>query len=65
MCFVEDKQRARAKIAEHIPQARHIILFGEQTVREDEARAGGPWIDGKSTQAPQLANALAIDDIER
>ena len=32
---------------------------------DDEARAGGPWIDGKAAKAPQLADALAIDDVER
>ena len=37
MCLVEDKQRARAEIAEHVAQARHVILVSEQAVRENEA----------------------------
>ena len=53
--LVEDEQRARAKLAEHVAQARHVVLFGEQAVRDDEARAGGPRIDRKAAQAPQLA----------
>ena len=64
MRLVEDEQRARAEIAEHVAQPRDVVLVGQQAVRDDEARAGGPWIDGKAAQAPQLADALAIDDVE-
>ena len=38
--FVEDEQRARAELAEHVAQARHIVLVGQQAVGDDEARAG-------------------------
>ena len=64
MRLVEDEQGTGAKIAEHVAQTRHVVLFGEKAMREDEARAGGPRIDGKAAQAPQLVDALAIDNIE-
>ncbi len=40
MRLVEDEQRARAELAEHVAQAGDIGLVGQQAVRDDEARAG-------------------------
>jgi hypothetical protein len=62
--LVQDKEGARAEIAEEIAQGRDVGLLGEQTVRQDEARAGGPGIDGEPVQAAQLGQALAVDDVE-
>jgi hypothetical protein len=58
------RKSPRAKIAEYVAQTRYVVLFGEKSMREDKARSGGPRIDGKAPEAPQLVDALSIDDIE-
>src|SRR5579863_8808913 len=64
MRFIENEQRARAKITENVAQTGDIILFGEKAMRKDKTGAGGPGIDRKAPETPQLVDALAIDDIE-
>jgi hypothetical protein len=65
MRLVDDKQRARPKLAKNIPQARDVCLFGQQAMGNDKPRTGAPWVDRKTAKPSQLADALAIDDVER
>ena len=62
--LIEDEQGTGAKIAKHVAQTRHVVLLGEKAMREDKARAGGPRIDGKAADAPELVDALSIHNIE-
>ena len=43
--LVKDQQCPWPKCAEMIPQPGDIGFFGQEVVRDDEARAGRPWID--------------------
>ena len=64
MGLVENEQRARAEVAENVAQPGDVGLVGQQAVGDEEARAGGPRIDREAAPAAQLADALAIDDVE-
>ena len=62
MRLVEDQQRTRSECAKKITQAGNLGLIGQQVVRDDETRPGGPWIDAEATQSAQVGDAFAIDD---
>ena len=40
MRLIENEQRARPKLTEHVPQAGDVVLLGQQAVGDDEARTG-------------------------
>jgi hypothetical protein len=62
--LVENEEGARAEFSEDVAQPCDVSFVGQQAVRDEKARAGGPGIDREAALAPQLADALAIDDVE-
>src|SRR5579885_1420506 len=65
MRLIDNKQGARPELTKNIPQAGDVGLLGQQAVGDDKPRTGAPWVDREATKPTQLADTLAIDDVER
>ena len=65
MRLVEDQQRARAKILQHVAKPRDIGFVAEQPVRQDEARSRRPRVRAMPAAAAQILQMPPVDDLER
>src|ERR1019366_4097499 len=63
--LVQNEQGSRAKLAERVAQAGRIDFVGEQSMRDDEPRAGRPGIYREAPKTAHLAYAFPVDDLER
>ena len=62
--FIENEQGTRAEVTQNVSQARNVDFVRQKAVRDDETRTGRPRVHGETALAPQLPDALAIDNVE-
>jgi len=62
--LVQDQQRPRAEILQHVAQPRDIGFLAQQPVRQDEARSRRPGVRAIPAPPPQFLQMAGIDDLE-
>src|SRR5439155_9498238 len=63
--FVEYEERTGPQLAEPVAQRAGVHLVDEETVRDQEARVGRPWVDPEATLLPHPRDVLTVEHDER